>query len=147
MSDYNNHNNEPVNVLADKKENTEIREAAEAEYTPKEKERITLTTELEEETPELVVELSKIYAYDDEEINEIDLTGIDNISDKDQKKAMKLYRKIADNVSVNPEFTTDYAVAITHVLTEIPIEIIKQFSFKDKIRLKNAIMGFLYSDN
>lgn len=177
MSHHNNHNNEgakPVNVFADKPTEREPQAAAEqkkrdnshdvypsdigihpanapaavaAEDAPKEKERVTLSMEVEDETPDLIVELSKIYAYDDEEIKEIDLTGIDNISNKDQEKAMKLYRKMAKNPSVTPEFTPEYAVAIAHVLTEIPIEIIKQFSFKDKIKLKNAVMGFLYSDN
>lgn len=119
--------------------------AAEPQAAAKEKERVILQTDAEDETPDLVVELSKVYAYDDEEIDKIDLTGIDNISNKDQSKAMKLYRKNNDNISSTPEFTPEYAVAITHVLTGIPLEIIKQFSFRDKIKLRNAVMAFLYN--
>lgn len=168
----NNHNNEgakPVNVFADNPEreqaqaaeernnphNTTMADvgvhsaaaemAAEPQAAAKEKERVILKTDAEDETPDLVVELSKVYAYDDEEIDKIDLTGIDNISNKDQSKAMKLYRKNNDNISSTPEFTPEYAVAITHVLTGIPLEIIKQFSFRDKIKLRNAVMAFLYN--
>ena len=113
---------------------------------PKEKQRVTLSSEVEEEPPELIVELSKIYNFDDEEIDKVDLSGLDSLSQKNQDKVDKIYRKITKSVSSTPELTPDYGVAMTHVLTGIPLEIVKQFAFKDKIRIKNAIMRFLYGD-
>ncbi|MGN0164353.1 MAG: hypothetical protein ACI4EA_12375 [Candidatus Ornithomonoglobus sp.] len=122
-------------------------EASDSASEKPEKQRVALSLEVEEEKPELVVELSKIYDFDGEEIESVDLSGLENISVKQQIKVDKIYRKITKSVSSTPEFTPDYAVAMTHVLTDIPLEIVRQFSFKDKIRIKNAIMGFLYGDD
>lgn len=112
----------------------------------KEKQHITLSTETETEKPELIVELSKVYDIDGEEVDSVDLRELENVTQNQQDKANALYRKNTKAVSVTPELTTEYAVVMTHVLTGIPLEAVKQFSFKDKIRLKNAIMNFLYSE-
>ena len=170
-NDYNN----PINVLNDVKGRTEDiskmtekateNAAAMAEFDktihsvyddaeetetpckPKEKQHLVLSTEVEEDKSELIVELSKVYEVDGEEIESIDLTGLEDISQSQQDKVNKLYKKITKTVSTTPELTTEYAVAMTHVLTGIPLEVVKQFTFKDKIRLKNAIMVFLYGED
>ena len=122
-------------------------EETETPRKPKEKQHLVLSTEVEEDKSELIVDLSKIYEVDGEEIESIDLTGLEDVSQSQQDKANKLYKKIAKTVSTTPELTTEYAVAMTHVLTGIPLEVVKQFTFKDKIRLKNAIMVFLYGED
>lgn len=122
-------------------------EETETPRKPKEKQHLVLSTEVEEDKSELIVDLSKVYEVDGEEIESIDLTGLEDVTQSQQDKANKLYKKIAKTVSTTPELTTEYAVAMTHVLTGIPLEVVKQFTFKDKIRLKNAIMVFLYGED
>lgn len=132
--------NEVISSLYDDADETET-------CKPKKKEHVVLSSEVEEDKSDLVVELSKIYEVDGEEIDSIDLTGLEDVSQSQQDKANKLYKKITKTVSTTPELTTEYAVAMTHVLTGIPLEVVKQFTFKDKIRLKNAIMVFLYGED
>ena len=115
--------------------------AAEAE-----KAVVEITAEDEDETADLDVELSKIYKYEGETIERINLSGLEDISVEQQHAVDKLYRKITKNISSTPEFTPDYAVAMASVLTDLPLEFLKHISFKDKIKLKNAVMNFLYGD-
>lgn len=110
------------------------------------KQHVTLSSEAEEEKPELIVELSKVYEYDGIEVDSVDISGIEHIPLHQQEKVDKIYRKISKTATSTPEFTPEYAVAMTHVLTGIPLEVIKQFSLKDKIRIKNKIMVFLYGE-
>lgn len=158
----NNHNNEgakPVNVFADNPEREQAQTAEERNNphnirpehiaghpaAARKKERVILTADIEDEKDEHVIELSSIYSFEGEDIESIDLTGIEDLSQKDEDKAMKVYQKIASRTSVTPEFTTEFAIAVTHVLTGLPLEMVKQLKFKDRIRLKNAVMSFLYN--
>lgn len=135
-------------VKADEVKADEVK-ADEVKTTEKKttKQHILLSSEPEEEKPELVIELSRIYEYDGIEVDKIDISGIEDLNLPQQEKVDKIYRKITKNISSTPEFTPDYAVAMAHVLTGIPLEVIKQLSFKDKVRIKNAIMTFLYGED
>lgn len=147
---YHNQNNAAVEVAAVPEvepENAMEGMVINDEAVIGEKKRVSLSAEIEEEKPELIIELSKIYDFEGEEIEKVDLSGIENLSEKDQIKVDKIYRKITKNISSTPEFTPDFGVAMTHVLTGIPLEAVRQFSYKDKIRIKNAVMNFLYGND
>lgn len=100
----------------------------------------------EEEKVDNVIKLSKKYKFEGKIIEEIDLSGIENVSGETAQLIAELYRKNTKNVSATPEFTPEYAMATASIITGLPVEFFKHINFKDITKMKNRIVNFLYGD-
>lgn len=100
----------------------------------------------EEEKVDNVIKLSKKYKFEGKIIEEIDLSGIENVSGETAQRIAELYRKNTKNVSATPEFTPEYAMATASIITGLPVEFFKHINFKDITKMKNRIVNFLYGD-
>lgn len=122
----------------------EVETAGEAVNVNDEVEEIIITPE--EEKVDNVIKLSKKYKFEGKIIEEIDLSGIENVSGETAQLIAELYRKTTKNVSATPEFTPEYAMATASIITGLPVEFFKHINFKDITKMKNRIVNFLYGD-
>lgn len=100
----------------------------------------------EEEKVDNIIKLSQKYSFEGEIIEQIDLTGLEDVTALQMQKAESKYRKITKNVSSTPELTLDYALAMANTLTGLPIEFLQRMSGKDATKIKSRVINFLYSE-
>lgn len=110
------------------------------------REVVNITIDDGDDKVDNVVKLSKIYHFEDRDIEEIDLTGLEDLTGAMSQKIESLYRKTTKNISAQPEITLDYAMATASILTDLPVEFFRQISSKDLTKIKSRIINFLYED-
>ena len=93
-----------------------------------------------------VLKFSKPYEFEGERYNEIDLSGLEELSSSDLIKAQKIMER-QGTVSFMPEMTLEYACIVASLSTKQPIEFFKCLPAKEGIKLKNKIMVFLNSED
>lgn len=116
-------------------ENTEILNTEDVEFVNTQDEIIERETK---------ITLSHPYIFEGKSYDKIDLEGLENLSARDMIKINKrLARK--GNVDFMPETNLEYALELSAAATELPIEFFESLSIKDAVRIKTAIMGFMWS--
>lgn len=99
-----------------------------------------------EEVPDGIVKLSKPVSFDGQIIETLDLRELKNISQKKAKKIRKVYNKIAENFTVSPESTEEYAMAAASVITKLPVELFEQLPHKDIVKIRTRVINFFFLD-
>lgn len=97
----------------------------------------------EQEIDSSIVRLSKTYRFEDQEISELDFSGLENLTVADMMKANKTLSS-SGNFSVLPENDLQYAITLAVQVTGLPIEFFRQLAPRDGIRIKNKVTGFLF---
>ncbi|RDY30289.1 phage tail assembly protein [Lachnotalea glycerini] len=92
---------------------------------------------------ERIVQFSRPYSFEGKEYEEIDLTGLDNLTASDMIAAQKVLER-SGSFSVMPEMSLEYACIIAASATSQPVEFFKGLSPKDAIKIKNRVTGFFY---
>ena len=88
-----------------------------------------------------IIKLSHPYKYDDEEITELDMSGIENLTGRDMKKAqaiMTRHGNIATVLETNVEYLQLMAAAATH----LEVEFIEELNTKDTTKVKNWVSNY-----
>lgn len=93
-----------------------------------------------------IVELSQTYRFEGKEFDRIDLRKLNDLTGKDLQKIEKLYRKIADSLSAQPERTTDYAAAAASYITGYDAEFLLYLSGKDLTKITACVTSALRDD-
>lgn len=94
----------------------------------------------------LVIKLKKPIKFEEKEVKQIDLSGLENLKTKDLIEVEKQY-SIDGNVSAQPEATYAYARLIAEKVTDLPLEFFDGLNGKNMIKVRNAIMGFFYEED
>lgn len=108
---------------------------------------IDIADEDEEEENKYIVEFSRTYAFEGEKISELDLSGLEDVTYNQMNEAESIYKKIAKNQSVVPDSTKEYAIAMAHMLTGLPIEFFKLISGKDLKKVHSVVFNFFYKED
>lgn len=90
-----------------------------------------------------ILRFGKPYTFDDEVYNEVDLSGIEDITAADMIAAQKVMSK-GGTIEVLPEMSMQYACVIASRVAKKPIEFFTGLPAKDAIRLKNIVTGFIF---
>lgn len=90
-----------------------------------------------------ILRFGRPYTFDEEVYNEIDLSGIENITAADMIAAQKVMSK-GGAIEVLPEMSMQYACVIAARVAKKPIEFFTGLPAKDAIRLKNIVTGFIF---
>ena len=90
-----------------------------------------------------VVRLSTTYRFEDQDISEIDFSGLENLTAADMMKANKALAS-SGNFSVLPENDLQYTITLAVQVTDLPIEFYRQLKPRDAIKIKNKVTGFLF---
>lgn len=93
-----------------------------------------------------VLKLTRAYHFEDKDIKEVDLSGLDNLKAEDMIAADN-YMSRNGSISATPEMTVAYACFIASRVSALPLEFFLRLQAKDAVRLKNRVMGFFYSDD
>ena len=92
-----------------------------------------------------IIKLSKPYLFEDKTYEEIDLSGLDNLSAEDMIAADK-YLSRSGTFSVMPEMSLEYSCFIASRATHMPVEFFRRLPPKDAIKLKNRVTSFFYGE-
>lgn len=92
-----------------------------------------------------IIKLSKPYLFEDKTYEEIDLSGLDNLSAEDMIAADK-YLSRSGTFSVMPEMSLEYSCFIASRATNMPVEFFRRLPPKDAIKLKNRVTSFFYGE-
>lgn len=89
------------------------------------------------------VKLSKAYNFDGSKIEKINLNGMQEITAADM---IRINRRMSRNGNVDfmQEITTEYALEVAARAAEMPIEFFQSLSMKDTMKIKGAVMGFIW---
>jgi len=97
------------------------------------------------ELEERVLKLSKTYNFEGEEINTVDLSGLDNVSANQMIQAQKMITK-SGNTTALLETNIEYLLILASFASGRPIEFFKKLNAKDVVKVKNRVTGFFFSE-
>lgn len=106
---------------------------------------IDATSENEEKNDELILRFRTPYTFDGETYNELDLSGLENVTAATLENVGRIVLKASPEQ--NPatlEMTLGYCQHLAARVTKLPFEFFKGLSAKDAISLKTLVVGFLY---
>lgn len=104
----------------------------------------TVTSESVGESDYLKFRLSKPVDYQQFHLEELDLSGMENLTGNDMNVIYDLYTSLGGSGMVMQESTLRFAQITASRATELPLELFGKLSAKDTIRLKNRIYRFFY---
>jgi hypothetical protein len=93
----------------------------------------------------MIIKFSRKYTFEDREYEELDLSGLENMSATDMIAANKILEK-SGSFSFLPEMSLEYACIISARATKIPVEFFKSLHPKDAIKVKNRVTSFFYGE-
>lgn len=93
----------------------------------------------------MIIKFSRKYSFEDREYEELDLSGLENMSATDMIAANKILEK-SGSFSFLPEMSLEYACIISARATKIPVEFFKSLHPKDAIKVKNRVTSFFYGE-
>lgn len=93
----------------------------------------------------MIIKFSRKYTFEDREYEELDLSGLENMSATDMIAANKILEK-SGSFSFLPEMSLEYACIISARATKIPLEFFKSLHPKDAIKVKNRVTSFFYGE-
>lgn len=94
---------------------------------------------------ERILKLSKTYNFEGEEINTVDLNGLDNITADQMILAQKMITR-SGNTTALLETNIEYCLILASFGSGRPIEFFKQLNAKDVVKVKNKVTGFFFTE-
>lgn len=91
----------------------------------------------------LIVKLYDPYLFDGQEVTEIDLSGLYDMTAEDMFAVDEQMRRLGYS-GQNPEITRQYALLTTAKLNDKPWEWCNRMKARDAVRIKNVVSGFFY---
>ena len=98
-----------------------------------------------QEAEENIIKLSKTYDFEGEKIQELDFSGLENVTADDMIKANKVLAS-SGTVSVLPENDLHYTLIIAASATGHPIEFFKSLKPRDAIKVKNKVTSLFFGE-
>jgi len=97
----------------------------------------------DEEKPTLIIQLYDHYVFDGEEVKEINLSGLYDMTAEDMFAVDDQMRRRGYSGS-NPEITRLYALLTAARVNRKPWEWCNKMKARDAVRIKNVVAGFFY---
>lgn len=92
------------------------------------------------------IALSKTYHFEDEEINCLDLSGMEDITADQMITAQKMVAR-GGNVTTILETNIEYLLILASMASGKPIEFFKKLNAKDTVKVKNRVTGFFFRED
>lgn len=93
--------------------------------------------------PSVIVKLYDPYMFEGQEVTEIDLTGLYDMTAQDMFAVDEQMRRLGYS-GQNPEITRLYALLTAAKLNHKPWEWCNRMKARDAVRIKNVVSGFFY---
>lgn len=98
-----------------------------------------------EDTNELLVVFSKPYTFEQKIYENIDLSGLNDLTARDMIDVNKIIER-SGSVNVLPEMSVEYACLIASKASDLPVEFFYGLPPKDTLKLKNRVTGFFFGE-
>jgi len=95
------------------------------------------------EKPTLIIELTESFMWDGEEVKEVDLSGLYDLTAEDMFRVDEQMR-IKGFSGMNPEITRQYALLVAARINHKPQEWLNRLKARDAVRIKNVVAGFFF---
>lgn len=92
---------------------------------------------------ELVIKFGKPFVFEGKTYTEVDLRGIESLSGYDLCNADRALRAQGSTAPMT-ELTPDMACFLGGIAAHLPIEFFKALPIKEMIKVKNAVVGFIF---
>lgn len=92
---------------------------------------------------DMILKLSRPYAFEEETIEELDFSGFDDISTKDMIEASDVLTR-AGRVVAMPEMDLQYCLYLAAFATGKPHEFFDQLKARDAVKVKNKIRNCFF---
>lgn len=96
------------------------------------------------EESSMVIKLKKPYMFERQEYNEIDLSGLDDLTASDMIAVNKIMQRTAAGLDIMPEVSVEYACHIAARASKLPVEFFMNLPPNVTMKVKNRVMGFLF---
>ncbi len=100
-------------------------------------------SEASKDDTSMVIHLSQKYLFEDKEYEEIDLSGLEDMTANDMIAANKVLEK-SGSFSFLPEMSLEYACIISARAAKMPVNFFKSLHPRDAIKVKNKVTSFFY---
>lgn len=90
----------------------------------------------------MVAKFSKSYLHDGQEIKEVDLNKLEELTGSDMIAIGRMMKK-RGNIDVSPEMTLEFAFFAAMQATGLPLEFFYMLNMKDSMKIKNRVNYFL----
>ena len=94
---------------------------------------------------DLLVKLTRTYNFEGTEISEVDLSGMDNLTENDMIRANKVLQN-SGTITAVPETNLEYAMIIAASATGTPVEFFKGLKSRDAIKIKTKVTNFFFGE-
>lgn len=95
------------------------------------------------EKPTLIITLTESFMWDGEEVKEVDLSGLYDMTAEDMFQVDQQMR-IRGFSGMNPEITRQYAMLTAAKINHKPWEWLNRIKARDAVRIKNVVAGFFF---
>lgn len=92
---------------------------------------------------ENILELTRTYEFEGDEIKELDFSGFDEIGTQDMIEASDMLTRNG-RVVVNPEMDVQYCIYIAAKATHMPHEFFDILKARDVVRIKNKVRACFF---
>lgn len=90
-----------------------------------------------------ILKLSKTYQFEGNNISEIDLSRLEDMTAADMIAAQKILTANG-SVSIMPENSLEYALILAARATDQPVEFYQSLTMRDAMKVKNRVSGFIF---
>lgn len=104
--------------------------------------------EQEDQENNLILKLIKPITFEGKRYEEIDLSGLENVTGGDMRSVTKILTKkgrVTNPATV--EMSLDYCQMMAARVAHLPLEFFENLYAKDQIQLKRIVVGFLYDED
>ncbi len=108
-----------------------------------EKSEKNIKMETKENRDRLLVPLSQTYHFEGEDISEMDLRNLREVTAADMIKVSRMM-SMAGSVENSEEMSLEYACILAGSVTGRPVEFYRSLKAPDAIKLKNRVTGFFF---
>lgn len=90
-----------------------------------------------------VIKFTRTYDFEGEKVNQVNLSGLDDLTASDMAKATKI---VCNNgvMTTAVETTMPYALAMASMATKYPLEFFNKLKPRDAIKIRTKVQAFLF---
>lgn len=98
------------------------------------------------DTKKGLVNFSKTYTFEGKEIKAIDLSKMEALTSEDLFEASKLFQT-SDYITPRPESDPKFCCMVAAIASGIPKEFFNGLSFRDAVKVRNAVQTFFQNED
>lgn len=91
-----------------------------------------------------VVKFKKPYEFERKVYEEVDLSGLDNLSATDMIAVQRILQRNNRGADLMPELSMDYALEMAARAASLPSEFFYGLPAREAMKVKNRVVGFLF---